>query len=76
MSAWLEGLEKEPWRHDFFAVLRRLERSHAEKPRIGDSATLREDFVTLGQDPYFAFPASTLADVRAVAPEQPRICQS
>lgn len=75
MSAWRESLEKEPWRHDFFAVLRRLERTHARKPRIGDSATLQEEYVSLGQDPYFEFPASTLADVRAVTPERLRILQ-
>ncbi len=75
MSAWLEQIEKEPWRFDFFAVLRRLERTHLDKPRIGDSATRRDDYVTLGQDPYFAFPASTLADFRRDAPERWRILQ-
>ncbi|MBL8587040.1 MAG: type VI secretion system baseplate subunit TssG [Methylobacteriaceae bacterium] len=45
-------------------VLRRLERSHPDRPRIGDAATRRDDFVTLGQDPYFEFPASTVSDFR------------
>jgi type VI secretion system protein ImpH len=56
-------LENEPWRFDFFTVLRRLERSFPEKPRIGDAASRREEFVALGQDPFLDFPASNLAKV-------------
>nr|WP_269152172.1 type VI secretion system baseplate subunit TssG [Xanthobacter oligotrophicus] len=54
----------EPWRFDFFTVLRRLERVHAGRPRIGRSATLRDDFVRLGQNPYLDFPASNLDRVQ------------
>lgn len=50
---------KEPWRFDFYTLMRRAERHHKSKPRIGDSATLAEDYVMLGQDPYLEFPAST-----------------
>lgn len=57
---FLEALQREPWAHDLLAVLRRIERSHPDRPRIGDSATRREDAVTLGQDPYLDFPASTI----------------
>jgi type VI secretion system protein ImpH len=55
------GAEKEPWRFDFFNVMRTLERSHPDLPRIGDAAALREDYARLGQDPYMDFPASTLS---------------
>ncbi len=54
-------LKQEPWRFDMLAALRRIERSHPDKPRIGASATRRDDFVVLGEDPYLAFPASNLA---------------
>ena len=37
---YLAEVKQEPWRFDFFAVLRRLERSHPDQPRIGDSASL------------------------------------
>ncbi|TBW36602.1 type VI secretion system baseplate subunit TssG [Siculibacillus lacustris] len=57
---WLEGLRAEPWRHDFFTTLRRLERSRPEQPRIGHAATRREDYAKLGQNPFFEFPASNL----------------
>jgi type VI secretion system protein ImpH len=60
---FLRSLESEPWRFDYFTVLRHLERMFADRPRIGDSAARREDFVQLGQDPFMDFPASNLARV-------------
>jgi type VI secretion system protein ImpH len=54
-------IEQEPWRFDFYNVLRRLERTFSERPRIGDSATPRDEYALLGQDPYMDFPASTLS---------------
>ena len=57
----IDDISKEPWRFDFYSVLRRIERSFAERPRIGDSASLREEYVALGQDPYMDFPASNLS---------------
>jgi len=62
----LNELEAEPWRFDYFAVLRQLERAYADQPRIGESAALREEFALLGQDPFMEFPASNLARVEKV----------
>jgi len=59
--SYASDLQAEPWRHDFYQVLRRLERSCPDRPRIGDSATRRDDYVSLGADPYMEFPASTLS---------------
>lgn len=59
--SFADRLLEAPWAHDLFATLRRIERSQPERPRIGDSASRREDGVTLGQDPYLDFPASTIA---------------
>jgi type VI secretion system protein ImpH len=56
-----ESLASEPWRHDFFAVLRRLERSAPERPRIGASEARRDEYVLLGQDPFLEFPASSIS---------------
>ena len=61
---FLRSLEAEPWRFDYFTVLRYLERNWRDQPRIGDSAALRDEFVQLGQDPYMDFPASNLARVQ------------
>ena len=60
---FLRNLEAEPWRFDYFAVLRHLERTHKDSPRISDSAARREEYVQFGQDPYMDFPASNLARV-------------
>lgn len=56
-----EQIREEPWRFDFFSVMRRMERSYTDRPRIGDSASRREEYVVLGQDPYMDFPASNLS---------------
>jgi type VI secretion system protein ImpH len=63
MSRLLRDLETEPWRFDYFTVLRHLERTYENRPRIGDSAALRDEIVVLGQDPFMDFPASNLARV-------------
>jgi type VI secretion system protein ImpH len=66
----VDEMQKEPWRFDFFSVMRRLERVNRDLPRIGDSAARREEYVTLGQDPYLDFPASNLS---RVVPEGQRL---
>lgn len=60
---FLRNLESEPWRFDYFTVLRQLERSFPDRPRIGDSAARRDEYIQLGQDPFMDFPASNLARV-------------
>src|SRR3984885_7288660 len=60
---FLQNLEAEPWRFDYFALLRHLERTFKDQPRIGDSAAAREEFVRLGQDPFMEFPASNVTRV-------------
>jgi type VI secretion system protein ImpH len=55
-----EELTAEPWRFDFFNVLRRFERENPEKPRIGDAETLTDEYLVVTQNPYLEFPASTL----------------
>ena len=34
----IDELKAEPWRFDFYHVLRQIERAHADKPRIGDTS--------------------------------------
>jgi len=58
-----DRMAAEPWRFDFYDILRQLERANAGKPRIGDSATRRDEYIDLGQDPYLEFPASNIASV-------------
>jgi len=60
--SYAQQLQEEPWRFDFYAVMRRLERSFPDKPRIGDVAARRDEYVALGEQAYLDFPASTIAD--------------
>jgi type VI secretion system protein ImpH len=59
--SYVSELQSEPWRFDFYSALRRIERSFPERPRIGDSAARRDEYVLLGQDPFLDFPASNLS---------------
>ncbi len=59
----LDQMKSEPWRFDFYHVLRQLERAHFNSPKIGDSAARRDEYVDLGQDPFLEFPASNLSAV-------------
>jgi type VI secretion system protein ImpH len=59
----IDEMKAEPWRFDFYSVMRKLERSYPDRPRIGDSSARREEYVDLGQDPFMDFPASNLARV-------------
>jgi type VI secretion system protein ImpH len=47
-------------RFDFFEACRELEHGTQKLPRIGDSATRRDEYARFGQDPYFAFAGSNL----------------
>ncbi len=47
----------------FLALLRHLERKARDKPRIGRSQRVRDEFVRLGQDPFLAFPDNDLSEV-------------
>ncbi len=54
--------------HDFLDLMRRLEIASAAKPRIGESADLSEDVVSLGQMPHINFSDSNV-DVLDVLPD-------
>jgi type VI secretion system protein ImpH len=71
--SFIEDAKQEPWRFDFFTTMRRLERSYRDRPRIGDTASLREEYVSLGQDPFLEFPASNLSAVEQTASGRLRV---
>jgi type VI secretion system protein ImpH len=56
----VDRLAAEPWRFDWLALMRRLEREHPDKPRLSDSAARSQEFVSLSQNPYMEFPAATI----------------
>ncbi|MCX7324127.1 MAG: type VI secretion system baseplate subunit TssG [Hyphomicrobiales bacterium] len=47
-------------RFDFFEACRQLEYDRPGLPRLGDSATRRDEYARFGQDPHFVFAASNL----------------
>jgi type VI secretion system protein ImpH len=59
--SFLESLAGEPFRHDFYQALRRLECVHGDKPRWGCALRPVDEPVRLGQDPDLAFAPSPLA---------------
>ncbi len=58
--SFLDRLSAEPWRFDWLATMRRLERESPNKPRIGDSAARAQDAVAISQNPFLEFPDSTI----------------
>jgi type VI secretion system protein ImpH len=71
--SYLADLAAEPYRFDFFEVLRRFERSRPDRPRIGDSGARDEEVAILGQDPFVDFPASNLSSFDSDARGRARI---
>lgn len=61
-ASFREALLAEPWRFDFYATLRRIERSFPQRARIGDVAARRDEYLALGEQAYMDFPASTIAE--------------
>ena len=62
---FLAALADEPYRHDFYQALRRLECLHPDKPRWGRALRPGDEPVRLGQDPDLAFAPAPLASFEA-----------
>ena len=58
------ALQAEPFRFDFFEVLRRIEALFPEKPRIGASLRPVDDPIRLAQEPSLSFAPATLSSFR------------
>jgi type VI secretion system protein ImpH len=59
--AFFEALAAEPYQHDFYRVMRRLECLFAEQPRWGRAKRPENEPIRLGQEPSVAFAPSSLA---------------
>ena len=60
-EALFEAVGREPWAHDFFALLRRLETLSPQAPRIGRARRPVHEKVRLGQVPELDFAPAALA---------------
>lgn len=57
-------LQEEGPRFDFFNAVRRIECVYPEKPKVGTSTKPSDDPVRFCEEPYMAFPPSTIAAVK------------
>jgi type VI secretion system protein ImpH len=53
----------EPFRFDFFRIVRALETEHRSRPRVGASTRLDQDFLRFCQEPSLSFAPSTLRSI-------------
>ncbi|APA87469.1 type VI secretion system baseplate subunit TssG [Paraburkholderia sprentiae WSM5005] len=58
----LRRLEDDARRFDFFQVVRLLENTYADKPRVGESMQPRDDAIRFVQEPELVFHPTTLGD--------------
>jgi type VI secretion system protein ImpH len=75
-EAFLRALEDEPYAHDFYQTVRRIECLHADKPRIGQAVRPADEPLRFGQSVSMAFaPASIAALQRGDGTRAPRLVQ-
>ena len=53
--SWLGALATQPYAHDFYQTLRRLDATHAGHPRTGDARRPADEPVRLAQEPSLTF---------------------
>jgi len=58
---FLSALEREPYRYDFYQVMRRFECANRDLPRWGMALRPRDEPVRLGQDPELTFAPAPLS---------------
>lgn len=68
-QARYQQLVEAPWSFDVLDLMRELDRSHPEKPRLGTAARHSEEIVHIRQDPFLAFPSCNVT--RVEPPESP-----
>lgn len=67
MNTPVEAAAQEAFRRGLFAALRELERKNGNKPRIGRSVRLKDEYVSIGQDPTLSFPAADMTRFERMA---------
>jgi len=60
MTDWRQRLQTEAASLDLFALLRALERSAPDKPRIGKAETLPQEVARIEQQPFLEFPLTAV----------------
>jgi len=61
LQALLAEVAREPWAHDFFALLRRIDTLQPLAPRLGQASRPIQEALRLGQEPELDFAPAALA---------------
>ncbi|MBK7614609.1 MAG: type VI secretion system baseplate subunit TssG [Burkholderiales bacterium] len=63
----LQAVHDEPWAHDFFALIRRIDTLRPQQPRTGEALRPLQEALRLGQAPELDFAPASLAALQAKA---------
>lgn len=72
---WLATVADEPWRHDFYQVLRRFEAFHPQMPRLGEAARPLDEPLRVGQPAELSFAPASLHALEETPQGVPRVMQ-
>ncbi|MDO8376938.1 MAG: type VI secretion system baseplate subunit TssG [Aquabacterium sp.] len=73
LQALLAAVQAEPWAHDYFALLRRIDALRPEAPRTGHARRPVQEALRLGQVPEFDFAPAALAGLQTRDDGPPRL---
>ena len=73
LQALLDDLEHQPWAHDFFALMRRVDALRPELPRTGQARRPSQEALRLGQLPEMDFAPAALASFARPPAGPPRL---
>lgn len=73
LQALFEDVEKRPWSHDFFALLRRIEGLSPHLPRLGRAARPSLEPIRLGEEAELDFAPAALAKLEPTGAGVPRL---
>lgn len=65
------ALHEQPWKHDFYMTLRRIECLYPNKPRLGDALRPADEPIRLGQTPALDFAPAPLSAFEPAADGRP-----
>jgi type VI secretion system protein ImpH len=73
LQVLLASVQAEPWAHDFFALLRRIDALRPHQPRTGQTSRPSQEALRLGQAPELDFAAAALTSLEMRPGLPPRL---
>lgn len=61
LTSYRQALLAQPWAHDFYLVMRRVEGLYPALPRLGEARRPADEMVRLGQQPDLSFAPATIS---------------